>query len=667
LNGSIPSSLGKLTSLTSLRLNDNLLEGPTPELSPSLVYCYLSNNAGLCALDGISDLCTVGLEICPVYSSITSLLSSALTSVIEASVHNSSSSNYAISKTSDITPPTTITSTKELISTRESTRSLTLIVGESRFKTTSANLNTTPSATIEAPSTDETISTSEIMTSQTVRETELLSASTKSADISSTPSASVEETSNEEMISTIKIETPHTAGETVTVRRMTSSDTAEEETSAEEMISTGEITTPQTFGKSSTELSSGETTSTALSSSTQDTTEESNTMSTSSSFEMTTSETNIGETSNKSTSASIASFASKTDISFSLAAIQSPFSPTSSTNSAESSTFIKSYVFTTTSSGVQPTPTEYPNVPIIQNVAVIESLEYSALPPDCFSGIESRCEESNETTQFSCSNNEISEALVNEVLDDISHKLVGFLTGSLSLETGNSSITHNSTCKNSTESSWIEVFKVASDQGVVVIQLSPTFYAASFLQLNVNSFGTSSVQFACYYENGDAQEFSTIVGGIIAGYTISGSQYDCKQFSTTAEENSTDIASNSTSTALVKNVYYDLPDEIGLPLEYTIVLIYIVLSYLAAFKAYKLHMQQRTRTDFKTNVNLSFVILFLVWATGNLLYLVLYSVFLTASNFFYIKMVLTLTYFLTYLGFALIVHYRYELGDPNYL
>jgi hypothetical protein len=33
--------------------------------------------------------------------------------------------------------------------------------------------------------------------------------------------------------------------------------------------------------------------------------------------------------------------------------------------------------------------------------AVIESLEYSALPPDCFTGIESQCEESNGTKQFS--------------------------------------------------------------------------------------------------------------------------------------------------------------------------------------------------------------------------------------------------------------------------
>jgi hypothetical protein len=106
---------------------------------------------------------------------------------------------------------------------------------------------------------------------------------------------------------------------------------------------------------------------------------------------------------------------------------------------------------------------------------------------------------------------------------------------------------------------------------------------------------------------------------------------------------------------------YDLPDDTGLAIEYLIVCLYIVLSYLAAYKAYILHMQQRTRTDFKTNVNLSFVIFFLVWASGNLLYTILISAALTDTNFFYIKSVLTLTYFLTYLGFTLIVHYRYRL------
>jgi uncharacterized membrane protein len=160
--------------------------------------------------------------------------------------------------------------------------------------------------------------------------------------------------------------------------------------------------------------------------------------------------------------------------------------------------------------------------------------------------------------------------------------------------------------------------------------------------------------------NGDALEFSSIVGGIVAGYTIAESQYDCKRYVTISVHA---LTGNKTSSEnlTTEMEFYDLPDKIGLPLEYTIVCIYIVLSYLAAFKAYQLHMKQRTRTDFKTNVNLSFVILFLVWASGNLLYTILIGAALTDTNFFYIKSVLTLTYFASYLGFTLIVHYRYRL------
>jgi hypothetical protein len=142
---------------------------------------------------------------------------------------------------------------------------------------------------------------------------------------------------------------------------------------------------------------------------------------------------------------------------------------------------------------------------------------------------------------------------------------------------------------------------------------------------------------------------------------IAESQYDCTRYVTITGDLPT---GNYTSKANLTNEkeIYDLTDKLGLPLEYTIVCIYIALSYLAAVKAYQLHMKQRTRTDFKTNVNLSFVILFLVWASGNLLYTILFSAALTDTNFFYIKSVLTLTYFLTYLGFTLIVHYRYRLN-----
>jgi hypothetical protein len=226
----------------------------------------------------------------------------------------------------------------------------------------------------------------------------------------------------------------------------------------------------------------------------------------------------------------------------------------------------------------------------------------------------------------------------------------------------NASIIHTSICQNSTESSWTEVIKVFSDNGTtIIIEISPMFTAVSFLQLRTTSFGTSSVQIACHFVNGDAQEFSSIVGGIVSGYKISESQYDCTRFVTVYEVGNSTVPGHLTTTTTAMNEYYDLPDNVGLPIEYAIVCIYITLSYLAAFKAYKLHMLQRTRTDFKTNINRSFVVLFLVWASGNLLYLLLFSVALTDTNFFYIKTVLTLTYFATYSGFILIVHYRYNL------
>jgi hypothetical protein len=298
----------------------------------------------------------------------------------------------------------------------------------------------------------------------------------------------------------------------------------------------------------------------------------------------------------------------------------------------------------------------------ILNSAVVDTLDNVTLPEDCFIGIDQRCTVYNETIEFSCSNNEISENLAFESLLEINPTLTEFLKTPLSVIDDpqlSSSISHISICLNSTESSWIEVIKLSSQENVVLIQQTPMFTAVSFLHLNTKSFGTSSVQYGCYSVNGKSLEFSSIVGGIVAGYTLSESQYDCTLF----EESSANTAGNETSKAYLTNEkeFYDLPDDTGLAIEYTIVCIYIALSYLAALKAYQLHMKQRTRTDFKTNVNLSFVIFFLVWASGNLLYTILVSMALTDTNFFYIKSVLTVTYFSTYLGFTLIVHYRYRL------
>jgi hypothetical protein len=298
------------------------------------------------------------------------------------------------------------------------------------------------------------------------------------------------------------------------------------------------------------------------------------------------------------------------------------------------------------------------------NEAVIDYLNYTSLPPGCFANIDQRCLFSDDPEKFSCSDNEISKLIAVELLVDFSLEIGGFLNEKVSPEItqSNATVIHNAICQNSTEISWIEVIKVFSDNGTaIIIEISPMYTAVSFLQLRTTSFGTSSVQLACHFVNGDAQEFSSIVGGIVSGYTISETQYDCTSFVTIYVIGNSTVPANLTTSSSAMNEYYDLPDNVGLPIEYTIVCIYIVLSYMAAFKAYKLHMLQRTRTDFKTNINLSFVVLFLIWASGNLLYLVLYSAALTDTNFFYIKSVLTLTYFATYSGFILIVHYRYIL------
>jgi hypothetical protein len=319
------------------------------------------------------------------------------------------------------------------------------------------------------------------------------------------------------------------------------------------------------------------------------------------------------------------------------------------------------------------TSTVLQNPPVQSNVPGITIKSIAELkvdiPEGCFERISDLCQ-SNAVNVTSCSNSTVSDLLVDQILNSISIDL-GIQHFIVKNDDFSTSVTHNSICEDNQETDWVETYEIKSSESrepnttfdVTSVLLTQTFTAVSFLQVKINSFGTSSVQYACQFMNGDALEFSSIVGGIVAGHTIAKSQYDCKKFITVPDSLITGNSSspgNSKSSPTTKNEYYDLLDAVGLPLEYTIVCIYIVLAYLAAFKAYRLHMQQRTRTDFKTNINISFVILFLVWASGNLLYLILFSTALTETNFFYIKSVLTLTYFATYSGFTLLVQYRYH-------
>jgi Leucine-rich repeat (LRR) protein len=157
------------------------------------------------------------------------------------------------------------------------------------------------------------------------------------------------------------------------------------------------------------------------------------------------------------------------------------------------------------------------------NKASFDTLDPEMLPLDCFYGIAQRCEDPDRSTEYSCSNNEISDALARNLINEINPDIFKSpLMRTL--------IRHNSICLNSSESTWFEAIQVISGLEEAVLQRSPSVSVVSFLQLKVNSFGTSSVQYACFYVNGDEQEFSSIVGGIILGYSISESQYDCSHF-----------------------------------------------------------------------------------------------------------------------------------------
>jgi hypothetical protein len=284
------------------------------------------------------------------------------------------------------------------------------------------------------------------------------------------------------------------------------------------------------------------------------------------------------------------------------------------TTSAESISIAQGGSTTTTESTSEtPSLAQNPhlqsNVPGITVESLLELNE--EIPEGCFEGIGDLCLSNAMNVTF-CSNSVISDILVEQEFTRASESLGIPLpvkdTDSVT------SVTHTSTCEGSQEIGWVETYKTTSADSrepnttyeVTSVLRTQTFTTVSFLQVRINSFGTSSVQYACQFMNGDALEFSSIVGGLVEGYTIAESQYDCTRYITISGDV---LAENYTSSANVakEKEFYDLPDNLGLPLEYTIVCIYIVLSYLAAFKAYQLHMKQRTRTDFKTNVNLSFV------------------------------------------------------------
>lgn len=289
----------------------------------------------------------------------------------------------------------------------------------------------------------------------------------------------------------------------------------------------------------------------------------------------------------------------------------------------------------------------------MEYTAAIEDLLQDALPTGCFDGIDQRCTEEN-STEFICENNKVSEGVAVGLLEELEYRKTEIFR-----ELGSSAtITHKSFCQNNSEISWIESVEVSTDSGVILIERAPTSFSASFLSMTQTSFGTSSVLYACYVVNGEALEFDVIPGGIVGGFTLSDGQYDCSLFLSEAQDPSQANTTTSNQTISRTGELTDLPDNIGLAIEYFIVCVYIAISYAAAILAFLQYLSQKHSSLFKTVLNISMIAFFSVWASGNLLYTVLFSAALTESNFFYIKMGLTLTYFLTFYSFTVIVHYR---------
>ncbi|KAL3895396.1 MAG: hypothetical protein SGCHY_004724, partial [Lobulomycetales sp.] len=295
--------------------------------------------------------------------------------------------------------------------------------------------------------------------------------------------------------------------------------------------------------------------------------------------------------------------------------------------------------------------------PLVQQPSWTEVIDVPMLPADCFGGIGERCTGDLPSEQFTCSDADVSRLLVENTLlpqglNDGAQKL---------LESGQvlaSEAVYTSSCANGNEKEWTGTVEITGDFGIVQVYQTPSFTSVSFL--SIASFSTSSVQYACVVENGEEVAFSSIVGGIVAGRQVTESQYNCRKFvvETVTLDSSSNVAPNSTTGGS------DLLPEINsgslLITEYVIVTAYILISYAAAIVALRRRRLQSSMSDFKVFLNTSFSAIFLVWGTGNLVYMVLFSLLLDESNFFLIKSVLTLTYFFTYYGFALTIHYRFH-------
>lgn len=270
------------------------------------------------------------------------------------------------------------------------------------------------------------------------------------------------------------------------------------------------------------------------------------------------------------------------------------------------------------------------NLPLIsENLA--RNLDTVSLPPNCFKGIERLCFPSNSNNDFQCSNNTVSNLLTTKAFQNAVNftNLKLGANGNLliqgKLPAGASTWSrHTSVCKNNVETTWVETYEVLSTSlqvpnsnvGIAKLQVAPTFSAVSLLQVHIDSFSSSSVQHACYIVNGDSVSFQSVPGGIVGGYPTSPTTYDCSYFlpsvsTPTLKSNKTE---NSTMELQLEiTPPFDINSAVGLPIEYTLASIYIVIAFIGIIRSAKVHLEQKQRSDFKSLINVSFMALFIIW------------------------------------------------------
>jgi hypothetical protein len=325
-------------------------------------------------------------------------------------------------------------------------------------------------------------------------------------------------------------------------------------------------------------------------------------------------------------------------------------------------------------------PTFEPDLPTVQVL-------------DCFEGIEEACLTSESGSEvYTCSGNDESDSAFMKALRDISGgkiKDISVTVGDLRVAllsdgaiTSNaaSSVEFTSTCRNFTQVSWskeitlspssdsdtqLKKRAVVDSTGSATINVKPSRIVLVVLQVVDGVPEKASI----FDQNGpttitempaDLMEKLNIPLEI---YVSTPDEIE-KEFFIVEKEipGPIEIAQPITSTEKLNSTVYAtasefqyLPKSIGLSVTYAIKALFILLASAAGVRAFKVHRQQRYKST-QSKVNIVFFALFVWWGIGNLAILVLSAISVDASL---VKLVQTTTFSIAFTSFAFIFHYRY--------